>query len=281
MDNCICCGKNDWRLKHRLPAFLFGKTAKIFVCRVCGLGRTDPAPTTNSEYYEKNEKYDSLFMKNKNLYMKFAHDLLSLIGTRMIYAEKRLLDVGCGGGFLVEAAIENGFNATGIEYNQDIVSWAKKRGVPVEQGDLKSKLKDSDKYDVVVLSAILEHMSDPASLLTDCKKILNPGGIILVSQASFDGLLPRLFSWGWYALQPREHYWHFTPKSLNKLTDVCNLQMLQLQRNTLYHHYYTSGGVKNIVGRNLATILARLGNMFQRGDSFDCILAAKITSEKL
>jgi len=273
---CICCGEKAWQMRHKLPQFIFGDTVQIFSCKCCGLGKTAPPPSVELDFYEENEKYDSLFIGKENLYKKFATYLLGMLKhNEDVIKGKRLLDVGCGGGFLVQSANEMGFKASGIDANAGMVRWASERGIPVEQGDIQQKISKASKYDVIVLSAVLEHLSDPSGLLIDCKKLLSPGGVILVSQASYDGLLPRIFPWGWYGWQPQEHYWHFTPNSFSKLAMSCGLNMSRCRRNSLYHQFYTSGGVKVLIGRNLATFIALVGNLIGMGDNFDCILIAE------
>lgn len=273
-NNCICCGTAaEWKEVTSLPTFLFGLPSEIFRCIECGLGKTSPEPKTTIEYYEDNKNYDALFTKGKDLYESFARNLLGQIKEKAIGKNNKLLDIGSGGGFLVSAANKMGFLAQGIDANRSVIQWAKSQGLPVEQGDVEEKILNHEQYDVVVLSAVLEHLSNPKLLLLQCKELLKPGGILLVSQASYDGLLPKLFPWGWYGWQPEEHFWHFTPDSFKRLASSCDLNVIRCERNSLYHDFHFSGGLKTIVGRNLATLIARLGVKVGRGDNFDCIMS--------
>jgi len=274
--HCICCDQESkWCQVTSLPSFLFGKESTVLRCSQCGLGKTNPMPETTIEYYEDNQNYDTLFLENRVLYESFASNLLNLVKERAIGSGNTLLDIGCGGGFLVSAASKMGFVAKGIDANKTIVSWAQGQGIDVDQGDVEERIFQQEKYDVVVLSAVLEHVSTPLSLLLQAKELLKPGGVILISQASFDGLLPKVFPWGWYGWQPEEHYWHFTPKSFLKLALQQGLKVKECKRNSLYHQFYMSGGIKVILGRNVATLIARLGNLIGRGDNFDCVLTAE------
>lgn len=281
MSKYNCCDNNSWHKNYTLPKFLFGRKTEIHTCNKCGLGKTIPEPIISLNYYEENDKYDLLFTGKEELYKKFAYSLLKLLGRNKQETHQVLLDVGCGGGFLVQAANEMGFQASGIEANAGMVSWACERGIPIEQGDIQHKLAVREKYDIIVLSAVLEHVANPASLLIGCKKILKSNGVILVSQASFDGLLPRVFPWGWYGWQPKEHYWHFTPDSFSHLAASCGLKISFCERNSLYHRYYLTGDLKTLIGRNIATFIARLGNIVGRGDNFDCILVCETNVREL
>ena len=272
-EHCICCLKESrWKVQTRLPAVLFERPAEILRCCECGLGRTSPPPETGGDYYDDNPHYDEQFSSQRELYRKFAEELLSTLDGIVEPDGKRLLDIGCGGGFLVEAAATAGFQAEGIDANRNMVNWCRERGLQVQQGDVTMLKKDNRCYDVIVLSAILEHVSEPKKLLNDCRELLSDGGILLIAQASYDGLLPSIFPWGWYGWQPKEHFWHFTPHSLTRLASQVALEDIRTVRVTLYHPWFITGGVKVIAGRNIAAILGRLGQFLGRGDAFNMVL---------
>ncbi|MDX8410706.1 MAG: class I SAM-dependent methyltransferase, partial [Mariprofundaceae bacterium] len=269
-----CRGETNWALHTRLPAFIFGIRAEILRCRECGLGRTLPPPDTSELFYEENTRYDKLFSSRHDLYNKFAVLLLSALDGLVKASGKSLLDVGCGGGFLVEAAQEMGFRAEGIEANNNLVKWCKSRNLQVHEGDVSILEATGERYDIIVLSAILEHVFEPQLLLMTCKKLLSPDGIILISQASYDGLLPKVFPWAWYGWQPKEHFWHFTPDSLRRLVNSIDLSVVYERRNSLYHPWFLRGGITEIIGRNVAALVARVGVVFRSGDEF-CVAIKK------
>lgn len=269
---CPCCGRGKWESAARLPAFIFGENIDIIACKACGCAATWPPPSLSTTYYQENQAYSNLFTHKEALYIGFAKSLLQTLRGIIEPERKTLLDVGCGGGFLVQAATDIGMVAEGIEANKTMVAWANQRKLNVSSGNVRLLKETGRRYDVVVLSAILEHIDDPHELLQSCREILNNSGVVLVSQASFDGLLPKVFPWGWYGWQPKEHYWHFTPTSFTKLAASSGYETVKLVRGSLYHPWYSKGGVKIVIGRNMATLLARLGNMLNQGDSFNAVL---------
>jgi len=275
-DICICCGfHGNWILAWNLPAFMFGKPFSILKCSNCGLGKTDPLPETNALYYEVNERYDSLFTTKRDLYLSFAKQLFKPLASIVkVPNGKRLLDIGCGGGFAVEYAASLGYVAEGIESNEGMVKWCQKRGLNVSKLDvMKMEIPPDRKFDVIVLSAILEHLEDPFSLLLHLqKKVVSHMGVILISQASYDGLLPRIFPWGWYGWQPKEHFWHFMPDSFSALADRAGFNIVHLERDSLYHPWFMNKNIKDLFGRNLAAIIARLGLSIGMGDSFHAVI---------
>lgn len=269
---CACCGESQWKLTSRLPRFIFGRSADILRCEKCGCGATWPQPQLTAGHYQANEFYSELFSKNRELYETFAQGLLESIRGHAELAGKSLIDIGCGGGFLVRAAKEAGMNAEGIEANANMVAWAREHGLNVLQGDVRQLHEAGRRFDVVVLSAILEHLENPGDLLRQCREILHEDGIVIISQASFDGLLPRVFPWGWYGWQPQEHYWHFTPGCVSLLAQRIGYVPVRIERGSLHHQWFLSGGLKVIIGRNIATLIARVGESVGRGDSFNMVL---------
>lgn len=268
---CPFCGaKGGFKKAFRLPSFLFGVSASIRECCVCGLGITDPPPST-ADFYEDNGRYEELFASRAALYHGFARDLLKNLSGLIDPSGKRLLDIGCGGGFVVEEAAKMGFFSEGIEANGAVVEWCRKRGLNVSQGDIQKISKDG-KYDVIVLSAVLEHLPAPEKMLNHYMKMLKPGGFFLVSQAVYDGLLPSVFPWGWYGWQPREHYWHFKKRTLEQYFRKVGFNLVRSKSYSLYHPWFLNGRPKDMLGRNLAALIARAGSRLGMADGFHLVL---------
>jgi len=272
-NECLICGNSGgWTKVTRLPHFIFGKQADIVKCDRCGCAKTVPKPDS-LEFYEDNNRYVELFTEKSKVYAKYSNHILSGLDGLIVAEGSRLLDVASGGGFLVEAAKTRGYAAEGVELNKEMAMWCQGRGLDVHHGDALDFLESCKPYDVIVLSSIIEHMDNPLKLIEICRKALNPGGMILVSQAIYSGLLPTIFPWGWYGWQPKEHYWHFTDISLNRLFGNLGFEIIKAQKLSLHHPWFIKGGVKNIFGRNLVALIARIANLVGQEDG--CLLVIK------
>ncbi len=97
--------------------------------------------------------------------------------------DKKILDVGCGGGILAESMAQAGAEVVGIDMSETPLSVAKLhlhevglkvdyRQVTVEQLATESP----NSFDVITCMEMLEHVPDPASVITACYKLLKPGG---------------------------------------------------------------------------------------------------------
>ena len=102
--------------------------------------------------------------------------------------DKRVLDVGCGGGILAEAMTIKGAHVTGIDLAAKSLKVAElhqlESGVAVNYEcisaeDLAARAPAS--FDVVTCMEMLEHVPDPASIVRACATLVKPGGHVFFS----------------------------------------------------------------------------------------------------
>ncbi|WP_088328669.1 bifunctional 2-polyprenyl-6-hydroxyphenol methylase/3-demethylubiquinol 3-O-methyltransferase UbiG [Lacimicrobium sp. SS2-24] len=102
--------------------------------------------------------------------------------------EKRVLDVGCGGGILAESMAQQGAKVTGIDMAQDALEVARLHGLEsgVEVTYQLCTVEDfaaqqPAQFDVVTCMEMLEHVPDPESVVKACAKLVKPGGQVFFS----------------------------------------------------------------------------------------------------
>jgi len=102
--------------------------------------------------------------------------------------EKNILDVGCGGGILAESMARLGGNVTGIDQSEIAIKIAKLHAkennliIDYKLLNIEDFLKkDSNKFDVITCLEMIEHVPDPASIITSCAKKLKKNGRLYVS----------------------------------------------------------------------------------------------------
>jgi len=92
----------------------------------------------------------------------------------------RWLDVGCGPGYLVEAASQAGFDATGVDVSIDAVEAGIGRGLHLIHGTGEELLKlVKPGFQVLTMFDTLFHLREPRSVLTAAKSLLVPGGVLM------------------------------------------------------------------------------------------------------
>jgi SAM-dependent methyltransferase len=98
--------------------------------------------------------------------------------TRHFAPEARLLDVGCGTGWLAEHFSDY----TGIDGSPEAVAAAQAKGRSIVQGDVDEPLPfDDESFDGVVLKDLLEHVADPVAVVRETHRVLKPGGLAFAS----------------------------------------------------------------------------------------------------
>ncbi len=123
---------------------------------------------------------------------KFLHQLnpirLSWIDRYARLDGQHALDVGCGGGILSEAVAQSGARVKGIDLCADTLSVAKlhqiETGVSVDYEEIAAESlaeREPGRYDVVTCMEMLEHVPEPAAIVTACATLVKPNGWVFFS----------------------------------------------------------------------------------------------------
>lgn len=218
--SCPCCQCED----HE---FLFSKDGlDIVQCRRCDVAYVNPV-FDEEKYIQiyQSEEYQGIVRKlgeDSHLYRKgrFGKERVDFIEEHHDCSlPKRLLDVGCSTGFVVEEAGERGWDAVGVELNPSAADFARRRGLEILSEPLE-KLNLQQQFSAVGLFDVLEHLVNPSEILRIVHDLLLPNGNIFVyvpnyNSASRDilGVENAHFIW------PTHHLTYFTPRSLKSFLE--------------------------------------------------------------
>jgi SAM-dependent methyltransferase len=114
---------------------------------------------------------------------KVARRRLRTIGRLLgkVPAEMRLVDIGCSRGQFLDFAARAGFAAEGVEPAADIAAAARASGLNVHTGLLEEQRYPDAAFDAASLFEVVEHLREPLPLLGEIRRILKPGGILVIS----------------------------------------------------------------------------------------------------
>lgn len=144
----------------------------------------------------------------------------------------RVLDLGCGPGWLAERMTRAGHQVVGVDLVESQGVGA--RMSRFVQCDLERGLTlDRDEcFDVVVAADVLEHLRDPERLLREALRHLRPGGLVLASVPNVSHWYVRarvalgLFSYDQRGILDRSHIRFFTRRSFLQLARRCQLEVV-------------------------------------------------------
>lgn len=169
---CILCDRTDIR-----P---YDTALSLWRCAHCGHIFDNPRPTTDavSAYYSSRGKYDRWEPLREQIARLSSRRLARI---RKHKRQGALLDVGAGTGqFLYDSRDE--FTGTGAEVSAEAVRVARERfGIDLHHGTLGSVDLGGDRFDVITMSQVLEHVPWPSHTLRRCRELLAPGGILYIS----------------------------------------------------------------------------------------------------
>lgn len=190
-------------------------------CRACGAIRfgTVAAPeTVYRDGYHSGEVpfgWDWTSAQACRYEEAIAHARLAWI-ERYCAVRGRLADVGGGVGHLTAAARRRGWDAILIEPVPAAVRHATEvLGVPARCGGIGDL--DHERFDLVVLSHVLEHLPDPSGALEGVAEVLGPDGHLYVEVPNVASVARHLLGASWSGWQPGQHIWFFSPRSLRRL----------------------------------------------------------------
>lgn len=114
---------------------------------------------------------------------------------------RSMLDIGAATGLLVQLGTKRGFQAVGVEPSRSLVEVARRsHGVDLIQGTVPHPSLEGRTFDAVFLVDVIEHVSDPVTLLRDAARYLAPGGILTVVTPDVASVARKLL---------RQRWWHF------------------------------------------------------------------------
>tara|TARA_B100000941_G_scaffold203378_1_gene148123 strand:- start:38 stop:730 length:693 start_codon:yes stop_codon:yes gene_type:complete len=109
------------------------------------------------------------------------------ISSKINLKNKKILDVGCGGGILAESLALKGAKVKGIDLADGPLKVAKIReqkrnlGITYEKVETSKLIKKKEKFDVITCLEMLEHVPDPEKTVKECSELLNNNGNIFFS----------------------------------------------------------------------------------------------------
>lgn len=133
----------------------------------------------------------------------------------------RLLDVGCGPGFLLSTARGRGWQARGVELNEWAARFARDElGLDVHLGALEDAGLGGGELDAVTMMDLIEHVPEPGAIVGEAARVLRPGGVLALLTPDAGSPVSRLLGRHWPEVQRvPEHVVLFSVRGMMALLD--------------------------------------------------------------
>ena len=168
----------------------------------------------------------------------------SLIKTVINKSENKILEIGSGLGYLTYALRKDGYDCSGLEISETAVNMAtRKFGNFYICADINEySVQNSASYDIIILTEVIEHLSDPFTFMRLSSKLLKSDGKIIVTTPN-KSFYPA--GYYWETDLPPVHFWWFSKKSMKILaekmdmniyfTDFTRFSLMNTKIVNLYH----------------------------------------------
>ena len=247
---CNLCGAEEYRLRHpdtrrneprdksweafRCTHSGYGVHGPIVQCLDCGLIYANPRPTSEAIEANYEDVEDPVYEEERDArhltFRSHLKDLERVVGQP---EGRKLLDVGAHIGVFVEEATKAGWNARGLEPSRWAVDAAKRRGISLTQGFLADDPFKNERFDVITLWDVIEHLADPLGELELCRDFVGPGGWIAVHTMDAGSLAARLLGRRWPWLMEM-HLYYFDRRSLARLLRKAGFEPVRTQARSRF-----------------------------------------------
>lgn len=149
-----------------------------------------------------------------------------------------LLEIGPGRGYLLDEANAAGFDPVGVEPSPQLAERITAEfGVPVECGFLDEVELPHEKYDVICMYHVLEHVEDPVDLLGQIGGLLSEDGLLVIEVPNIASAMARRRGDRWGAVQLTElHVSQFAPHTLSNLVERAGLEVTEVDTVAPWHY---------------------------------------------
>lgn len=231
----------------------------VIDCKTCGFRHIDPLFTAaelksfyEQEFYQSERAdYFSRMEEDRDWWMLRYRHYYELLES--CAPGRRILDIGSGPGFFLEAGKARGWDVLGFEPSPLAARYAAARGLAVVNDFFSAASANGHgPFDAVALSMVLEHVKDPIGLIGEARRLLAPGGLLLlISPNDFNPLQMSLWKQlgfkPWW-VNPRHHLNYFDLASATAFVKVRGFDVMHVETSYPLEHFLIAG--RNYVGND-------------------------------
>lgn len=182
---CPVCGQDE------PPFFYMENGFDYYKCSNCKLLFLYPLPTAA----DLHDHYQEYLPLDPGRVEDWGYEMAPVIASSARFLAGqfeqpgRLLDIGCGYGFFLEAMHGRGWDVEGIELSGPAAALARAKNCGRIHSHAVEEMGEMATFDVITMFYVIEHVADPATILTAVRHLLKPDGILLLRYPNTSPLL--------------------------------------------------------------------------------------------
>tara|TARA_B110000483_G_C18123043_1_gene514474 strand:- start:281 stop:1213 length:933 start_codon:yes stop_codon:yes gene_type:complete len=259
--NCPICKKKSFnfyktiesKITH-IPGGLdrsYNEKIMVLKCKNCKLFKTfDLNNDLNLEkiYTEESISYEASLSKHNKLFdSSITTDEFNLITKK---APAKLLEIGCGAGQFLLRANNKGYKSLGIDLDKKAIDFVTNNLKLNAKNCKLIDLNENEKYDIVFLMGVFEHIEDPNQLLQEIKLRLKEDGELIIglpNAKSLNFYISNLGIDSWDMFLEPGHIFHYQKQNLKKLLSQHDFKLVNYSTGTVK----IRGKIPFLVNRNV------------------------------
>lgn len=154
----------------------------------------------------------------------------------------KILDVGCGDFKFLRALGERWVKFGCDPFIKD--SWLENDSITLYKKNIEDCNFNSNYFDVVVIYHVIEHISDPISIIKEIRRVLKPNGILLLGTPNFNCWVARRFGNNFRLLHDKTHISLFSKDSMVSFLESYGFEIDEIKYPFFRTEYFT---LKNLI----------------------------------
>ena len=208
--SCPACGGENLKRRWEVNSYTIAR------CAGCSLVFVQNILTTGELAAHYATVEDAAYIdSNADCLNYYYYRLREQIESRFPQPGK-LLDVGCSAGWFLD--VMKGWECHGCEIVPKDADLARRRYADrIVTGSFEDYPLREDYFDVIALQDVFDHFRDPLPALAKCRRMLKPGGLIVIKVHNISCLYAKLCGRRFYALLPPSHLFYYDGKTLPRI----------------------------------------------------------------
>lgn len=176
-EKCPFCSSNKFSSTVFENTHFNQKIFEYIKCNNCKLIFVQPFPIQEDYIAMYPPSYQGEIIEDED----YPRDFKKIIGFIEKYSKgNKILDFGCGNGSFLAQATKKGYKGFGIEFDDNLIAKLKEKHKNCKFDSVSNFANNTEKFDIIHMSNVLEHLTNPKDVMIQLKENLSENGIFII-----------------------------------------------------------------------------------------------------